>query len=329
MIARRELFALLSGAVAAWPLAARAQQARPVRRVGIMIGLPESDQEAQTRVVAFREALQKLGWAEGQNVRFEYRWASGDAGRMRADADELVALAPDVILISSQAVFDPMSKAAKTIPVVFVQVTDPFSSGVVASLARPGGNFTGFSVDASVRGKLLEILNEIAPNVTEAAVIYNPNNASNLEQLHALEAASASTRMKLSSVALRNRFDLEPGIVSFSRTSNGGLIVLPTFDTSVNRNLIIGLATRYRLPAIYPYRYFVTGGGLASYGVDNREEYRKAAAYVDRILKGERPGDLPVQLPTKYELVINLQAAKLIDLKIPESVVSLADEVIE
>jgi len=326
---RRDFITLLGGAAAAWPAAARGQQADRMRHVAVMLGLAKSDPEGQARVAAFREELQKLGWREGHNVQFEYRWAADDVQKIAAYASELVGLSPDIIFINSQPVFDAMRQASHDIPIVFVQVTDPVGSGSIASLARPGGNITGFANYESMGGKWLELLKEIAPGVSEAAIILNPDNASNVANLKAIEIASASLDIRLFQIAIRGTADIEPGMEAFARKSNGGVVVLASPTTNANRTFIIGLATRYRLPAIYPYSYFVASGGLISYGVDNKELYRQAASYFDRILRGEKPGDLPVQQPTKFELVVNQNAAKLIGLTIPEQFLLRADDVIE
>jgi putative tryptophan/tyrosine transport system substrate-binding protein len=326
---RREFLTLLGSGSAAWPLAARAQPTDRPRRVGLLTGLSENDPEAQARVAAFRQELQKLGWTEGRNIRIDYRWPADDADKIHRDAKEMVALAPDVIFINSQPIFDAMREATRDIPVVFVQVTDPVASGLVASLARPGGNLTGFANYESMGSKWLELLKEIAPTVRQVAVILNPDNASNSASFHAIDAATHPLGVQLSRAAVRNATEIERAITVLASEPNGGLIVLASPTTNVHRDFIITRAARHRLPAVYPYRYFAVSGGLLSYGVDNLELYRRAAPYVDRILRGDRPGDLPIQQPTKLELVVNLRTAKAIGLPVPESFLLRADEVIE
>jgi ABC-type uncharacterized transport system substrate-binding protein len=326
---RREFITLLGGAVVAWPLATRAQQPDRMRRIGVLLALAESDPEGQARIGSFRQQLQKLGWVEGRDVRIEDRWPAADVEQIRRAAAELVALAPDVIFINSQPAFDVMRRATSTIPVVFVQVTDPVGSGLLTSLARPGGNLTGLSNYESLGGKLLELLKEIAPGVTRVAVIHNPDNASNIANLHTIDAAVTSLGVELTAAGVRDAGDIEREIDAFARRLRGGLIVLASPTTNLHRELIIALAARHRLPAVYPYRYFAISGGLASYGVDNIDLYRRAAWYVDRILRGEKPGDLPIQQPTKLELAINLTTAKALDLEVPTTLLARADEVIE
>src|SRR5262249_47303316 len=288
-----------------------------MRRIGVVIALAENDPEGQARIASFRQELQKVGWTEGRNVRIDYRWPADDIYRIKRDVADLVGRAPDVIFINSQPVFDAVREATRTIPVVFVQVTDPVSSGLLASLARPGGNFTGLSNYEPMGGKWLELLREIAPGILRAAVIHNPDNASNIANLHAIEAAAASLGAASIRAGVHDGAEIEREVATFARRPFGGLIVLASPTTNFHRELIITLAARHRLPAIYPYRYFVTSGGLVSYGVDNKDLYRRAAWYVDRILKGEKPGDLPIQQPTKLELVINLKTAKALGLEVP------------
>jgi putative tryptophan/tyrosine transport system substrate-binding protein len=329
---RREFITLLGGAAASsslWPLAARAQQAERMRRIGVLLGLRESDPEAQARIAAFRQELQKLGWTVGRNLRMDTRFGADDVKQIRTYAAELVSLAPDVIFINSQPVFDVMREATRTIPIVFVQVTDPVGRGLVASLARPGGNLTGLSNYESMGGKWLEMLKEIAPNVATAAVILTQESASNAASFRTIEDSAPSLGVQLITTGVRDATDIERAIDAFAQRPNGGLIILASPTINGNRDLIIALAARHRLPAVYPYRYFVTSGGLVSYGVDNRDLSRGAASYVDRILKGEKPGDLPIQQPTKLEFVLNLKTAKALGLTIPESFLLRADEVIE
>jgi ABC-type uncharacterized transport system substrate-binding protein len=326
---RREFITLLGGAAAGWPLAARAQQSERVRRIGVLSALAEDDPESVTRRAAFEQALKALGWTNGGNVRVDYRWAAANAERMRKHAAEVIALAPDVILTSSNIVLAPMMQATRTIPIVFVQVIDPVGSGFVESLARPGGNVTGFTqFEYSLAGKWLELLKQIAPQVTRAAVIRDPTRGPGIGQFAVVQAIAPSLGMELKPINTLDVSETERAIAAFARSPNGGLIVT-VGGTAFTRDLIIALAAKHRLPAVYPYRYFVNGGGLMSYGPDTIEQYRRAAGYIDRILKGEKPADLPVQAPTKYELVINLKTAKALGLDIPPSVLARADEVIE
>jgi putative tryptophan/tyrosine transport system substrate-binding protein len=325
---RREFITLLGGA-AAWPLAARAQQPERMRRIGVLMAFAENDPEVQANITAFRQALQKLGWTDGRNARVDYRWGGADSERIRGYAIELV-VKPDVILVSTALVLQPLRQETRSIPIVFTQIGEPVQSGVVASLAHPGGNITGFAAfGASVWGKSLEVLKEVAPHVARVAVILNPDQAPQAGMWRAVEAAAPSLAVKATATPVRNAVEIERAINAFAREPNGGLIVLPSGPTIVHRELIIALAARHRLPAIYPYRPFVAAGGLICYGLDLAEQYRGAAAYVDRILRGEKPADLPVQQPTKFELVINLTTAKALGLKIPESFLLRADEVIE
>jgi putative ABC transport system substrate-binding protein len=331
---RREFITLMGGAAASssvfWPLAALAQQrADRMRRVGVLLGLAESDPEAQDRISVFRQHLQRLGWTEGRDVQLDYRFGADDLRRIQTYAAELVSIAPDVIFINSQPVLDAVRKATRTIPIVFTQVTDPVGNGLVASLARPGGNLTGFANFESIGGKLLELLREIAPSVTNVAVILNPENASNVAQFHVIRAAAQSSNVQLSKAEVQNTADIVQFVDAFASQPNSGLIVLASPTTNANRELIISLTVRHRLPAIYPFRYFVTNGGLISYGLDNRDIVRRAASYVDRILKGANPGELPVEMPTRFELVINLKTAKTLGLDVPWFLQQRADEVIE
>jgi putative ABC transport system substrate-binding protein len=326
---RREFVTLLGGA-AAWPLAARAQQAAPVPRLGVLSAFAESDPETQRNVAAFRQALEKRGWNDGHNIRIDYRWGGADAERIRTQASELVSLMPDVILVSSGLALQPLRQQTSTIPIVFTQIADAVSAGFVASLARPGGNVTGFTVaESTLYGKLLELLKEAAPQVTRVAVIFNPDQIPQAGMLHAIEAAGTPLKVQLTMAGVRNVAEAENAVDQFARAANGGLIVLPNPVTIGNRQLIIAMAARHRLPAAYAFRVFVADGGLISYGVDMPEQYRQAAGYVDRILHGEKPADLPVQQPTKFELAINLKTAKGLSLQIPDKLIALADEVIE
>jgi len=329
---RREFITLLGGGTAvAWPLAARAQQADRVRLIGVLMGgyLP-ADPEGQTYLGAFLNTLQGLGWTAGRNVRFEVRWMGDDAGRLKAYAAELVALAPEVIFCSTTPVVAEMSRLTRTIPIVFAQVADPVNVGFVTSMARPGGNITGFSLyEAAIGGKWLEILKEIAPRVSRVAVILLPQIASYVAMLRAAEAAAASLAIKVSEAGVHDAREIEHAITAFASDPEGGLIVCPSPITNGNHALIAELAARHHLPGVYPHRYYASSGGLVSYGHNLTDEYRRAASYVDRILKGEKPGDLPIQQPTKFELVINRTTAKALGLDIPTTLLATADEVIE
>jgi putative tryptophan/tyrosine transport system substrate-binding protein len=326
---RRELIWLLVGA-AAWPSAARAQQPDRMRRIGVLANLSESDPEGQVRLAAFVQGLQELGWTVGRNVRIDFRWAVGDVDRNRRNAAELVALAPDVILAAGSFGVGQLQQATRTVPIVFVNVIDPVGGGFVESLARPGGNATGCAnFEYGISGKWLELLKEIAPRVTRAAVLRDPSRASGSGQLGALQSAAPPFGVELSPVGLRDAGEIERAITAFARGSNGSLIVTSGTSSIVHRKLIITLAARHRLPAVYPYRFYVSEGGLISYGPDHVEQYRLAAGYVDRILTGEKPADLPVQAPTRYETVLNLRTAKALGLEVPPTLLARADEVIE
>jgi putative tryptophan/tyrosine transport system substrate-binding protein len=325
---RREFITLIGGA-AAWPVAARAQQSDQMRRIAVLQLLADDDPEAVVRHVAFERALQALGWTVGRNVRMDYRSAKGDANQLRKYAAELVALGPDVILTGGSITVGPVLRATRTIPIIFVQVVDPVGGGLVESLARPGGNATGFtSYEYSLSAKWLELLKEIAPHVTRVAVIRDPTQGAGIGQFAVIQAAGSSLGVELRPINAPDRTEIERAVAAFARSANGGLIVVPGGSGS-NRDLIIPLAARHRLPAVYPYRYYVTDGGLISYGPNTIDYYRRAAGYVDRILKGEKPADMPVQAPTKYELVINLKTAKALGLTVPPSLLARADEVIE
>jgi putative ABC transport system substrate-binding protein len=329
-VRRREFIRLVAGAAAAWPLATRAQQGERTRRIGVLANLSENDPEGQVRLAAFLQGLQELGWTVGRNVRIDFRWAVGDVERNRKNAAELVALAPDVILAAGSFGMGQLQQATRTVPIVFVNVIDPVGGGFVDSLARPGGNATGFTnFEYGISGKWLELLKEIAPRVMRVAVLRDPSRASGSGQLGALQSAAPSFGVELTPVGLRDAAEIERAITAFARGSNGGLIVTSGTLSIVHRKLIIALAARHRLPAVYPYRFYVSDGGLISYGPDHVEQYRLAAGYVDRILKGEKPGDLPVQAPTKYELAINLKTAKAFDVTIPPTLLARAYEVIE
>jgi putative ABC transport system substrate-binding protein len=327
-VKRREFITMLGGA-AVWPLAARAQQSERMRRIGVLIGVAD-DAQGQARLAAFRKGMQDLGWAEGRNARFDVRFTGAGAERARAYAAELVALAPDAILANSAAVVSALQQQTNTIPVVFVQVLDPVSSGFVESLARPGGNITGFSsFDFGLGAKWLEILKDIVPGVTRVGVLRDPTLPGGSGALGAIQAVASSFKVELNALDVRDAASIEHGLAALAREPNRGVIVLANPGASVHLDLIIALAARHRLPAVYPYRYFATRGGLISYGTDNLAEWRRAASYVDRILKGEKPADLPVQQPTKYELVINLKTAKALGIAVSDNLLSIADEVIE
>jgi ABC-type uncharacterized transport system substrate-binding protein len=330
-IRRREFITLLGGAVVAWPLAARAQQGERMRRIGVLIGgVAPDDPDAQANMAAFLQVLQQLAWTEGRNVRIDYRWGLGNADNIRKYAAELAALAPDAIFASGNAAMPALLQATRTVPIVFVNVADPVGSGFVDSLARPGGNATGFvQFEYNLSGKWLELLKEIAPGVTRAAVLRDPAIVSGIGQFAVIQSVAPSAGVEVSPVNVRDAGEIERAVTAFARASNGGLIVTTSALTVVHRDLIITLAARYKLPAVYYRRYFVTSGGLMSYGYDIVEQFRGAAGYVDRILKGEKPADLPVQTPTKYQLVINLKTAKTLGLEVPPTLLARADEVIE
>jgi putative tryptophan/tyrosine transport system substrate-binding protein len=326
-IERRKFLATLGGAAATWPLAARAQGER-VRRIGVLINLAADDPEALSRITAFVQGLQQLGWTEGRNMRIDTRWGAGDAARFHRYAEELLALAPDVVLASGTPAIQALQQATRTVPIVFASVGDPVGMGLVASLARPGGNITGFTpMEFGFGAKWLELLKEIAPRVTRVAVLRDLTIGP--AQLSAIQAVAPSFGVELSAVGVREAPEIERAIAAFARSSNAGMIVTASTSAAVQRDLIITLAARHRLPAVYPFRYLVTSGGLISYGANTIDIYRHAAGYVDRILKGEKPGDLPVQQPTNYELVINLKTAKALGLDLPASVLARADEVID
>jgi ABC-type uncharacterized transport system substrate-binding protein len=327
-VKRREFITLLGGATA-WPLVARAQQIERVRRIGVLITLAADDPEAQARIGAFLQGMQEFGWTLGRNVRIDYRWAT-DVNSISRYATELVALAPDVILANANPSVVALQRATPSVPIVFVAVTDPVAATFVENLARPGSNATGFSTgEYGTSAKWLELLKEIAPSITQVAVLQDPENLSSLPQFAAIQSVAPSLGVELKSLPLRDVGEIERILAAFARGSNLGLIATRTQAANLRRDLIIALAARHRLPAVYPLRFFVTGGGLVSYGPDIVDQYRRAAGYVDRILKGENPANLPVQAPTKYETVINLKTAKALGLEVPPTLLARADEVIE
>ena len=324
---RREFITLLSGAAVAWPLAARAQQPERVRRIGVLNYLAADDPDSSPRVAAFAQALQGLGWFEGRNIQIDYRWGGGDLDRSRRYATELVALAPDVILVSSGSALAALQSVTRSVPIVFVSVSDPVGAGYVASLARPGGNTTGFTLfEYGTSGKWLELLKQIAPGMTRAAVVRDPSITSGTAQFAAIQAVAPALGVELTPIDARDAGGIEHTIAGFT---GGGLIVTASPSAFLRRELIIAAVARHRLPAVYPIRLYVAKGGLISYGPDEIEQHRRAASYIDRILKGERPADLAVQHPTKYDLVINLKTAKALGLEVPPTLLARADEVIE
>jgi putative ABC transport system substrate-binding protein len=328
---RRNFIALLGGAAIPWPLAARAQKGERMRRVGVLVSAVESDPRGLEYITAFAQGLAELGWTVGRNVRIEYRWGAGDLDRFRRYAAELVALSPDVVLASSGSIVSALQQASRTVPIVFVNTIDPVGGGWVESLSRPGTNATGFAAyEFSMSGKWLELLKEIAPSVKRVAVIRDPSVPAGSGGLAAIQTVAPSLGIELTPVGARDAGEIEHAIAAFARSSNGGLILVgPTSSVQRHRDLIVTLAARHRLPAVYPNRVFVTGGGLISYGPDSVDPYRRAAGYVDRILKGEKPADLPVQAPVKYELTINLKTAGALGLDVPPTLLARADEVIE
>ncbi len=327
---RREFITLLGGAAVAWPRAARAQQGERVRRIGVLMPYTATDPQMQIRNAAFLQGLQQLGWTVGQNVQIDYRWSAGNIDDTRKYAVELVALSPDVIFAPGSATLGPLLQATRSIPIVFALVTDPVGSGFVNSLARPGGNATGLTTyDYGIGAKWLEVLKEIAPSATRAAVIRDPTIAAGLGLWAAIQSMSPSVAIEVSPINMTNAGEIERAVAAFARDPNGGLIVTGSALTILHRDLIIALAARHKLPAVYYNRYIVAAGGLISYGVDNVDQFRRAAGYVDRILKGEKPADMPAQQPTKYELVINLKTAKTLGLEVPPTLLARADEVIE
>jgi putative ABC transport system substrate-binding protein len=327
---RRDIISLLGGAAAAWPLVARAQQGEHVRSIGALMSTRAGDPLGKARFAAFQQGLQALGWTDGRNLRIDVRWTAGNADAIRKYATELVALRPDVILASGGSVVGPLLQVTRTVPVVFTQTPDPVAAGFVASLARPGGNATGFTqVEYGTGAKWLELLKEIAPRVTRAAVLRDPAIPEGIGQFAVIQSAAPSFGMEASPVDIRDAGEIERALTQFARSANGGIIVTSSGLANVHRDLIIALADRHQLPAVYSFRFFVSAGGLISYGSDSIDPHRSAAGYVDRILKGEMPADLPVQGPTKYELVINLDTARRLGLPVPQALLARADEVIE
>jgi putative tryptophan/tyrosine transport system substrate-binding protein len=326
---RRDFITLLGSAAAAWPLAARAQHGERMRRIGVLMNLAADDPEQQARLAAFLQGLQEGGWAVGRNIRVDVRWGAGDMDLMRRQAAELVALAPDVLLASALATV-PLHRATRTIPIVFAALTDPVANGLVETLARPGGNVTGFTpAEYGMSAKWLELLKDVAPGVTRTAVLFEADNRAAMPQFSAIQAVAASFGIELIPAGLRDAGEIERVVTAFGRSPNGGLIVTRTAEAIMHRGSIIALAAQHRLPAVYPLRLFVAEGGLIFYGPDIVDQFRRAAGYVDRILRGEKPAGLPVQAPTKYELVINLKTAKALGLTVPDSLLARADEVIE
>jgi len=325
---RREVIGLIGGA-AAWPLVARAQQPERMRRIGVLMHLPADDSEGQARHAAFLQGLQQLGWSTGRNVRIDTRWGASEADRRRY-AGELVALAPDVILASNSTTTAALQSATQIVPIVFSNVTDPVAAGFVESLARPGANATGFSLfEYGISAKWLELLKDIAPNMKRAAVVRDSTNPAGIGQFAAIQSVAPSHGVEVSPIVVREGTEIERAVAALALSRDGGLIVTASGLRANDSNFIVTLAARYRLPAVYPFSSFVIDGGLISYGPNSIDGYRRAAGYVDRILKGEKPADLPVQAPTKYDLLINLKTAKALGLEVPPSLLARADEVIE
>jgi len=326
---RREFMTFLGGAAAAWPLTARAQQGEPMRRVGVLMPYSEGDDEGQASVAALQRGLQDLGWTEGRNIRFDIRWAGGNPDMARTFARELIGMNADVIVPSSNQITSILQQETRTIPIVFVVVGDPLGSGYVANMAKPGGNLTGFAVlENAIAGKWLETLKEVAPQISRVGFILHPETPANVGLLRAAEAA-APAGVKVIPLGVHNASEIERAVATFAVETNGGLIAAPHAVTFANRDVIVELAARYRLPAVYGFRIFATRGGLISYGTNPIEQFRQGASYVDRVLKGAKPADLPAQFPTKYELVINLKSAKALDVVLPPNLLARADEVIE
>jgi putative tryptophan/tyrosine transport system substrate-binding protein len=327
---RREFIAVLGGAAASWPLTAPAQQLERMRRISVMMGVAKNDPDSQARITALLQGMEDLGWANGRNMHIDVRWSAGDTQRMRRDAAELVALEPDVLLATGAPTVEALRQSTRTVPVVFVNVIDPVGAGFVESLARPGGNATGFTLfEYGLSGKWLELLKQVAADVTRVAVLRDSATSSGIGQYAVIQAMAPSLGVELRPIDLHDPGEIERAITAFARYSNGGLIVTGSLAAQVHRDLIIGLAAKLRVPAVYSLRYHVASGGLICYGPDTLASFRRAAGYLDRILKGDKPADMPVQAPTKYELVINLKTAKALRLTIPSSLLARADEVIE
>jgi len=327
---RRRKFIALIGGIAEWPFAARGQQPERTRLIGVLLPIAKDDPEYAVWISAFRQALQELGWIEGRNMRLDIRWATANPGEIRKEAAELAALAPDVILAPGTSTVGPLMQTTRTVPIVFPIIADPVAGGFVDSLARPGRNATGFMLfEYSISGKWLELLKQIAPSVTRVAVLGDPSTPTGPAQFGAIQAVAPMLRVEVSAFNKRDASEIEHAITAFAQSPNGGLILTAGGPALVHRDLIISLAARYKLPAVYYERFFVAAGGLLSYGPDRIDMYQRAAGYVDRILKGEKPAEMPVQAPTKYQLVINLKTAKALGLEVPAHLHQIADEVIE
>jgi ABC-type uncharacterized transport system substrate-binding protein len=327
-VKRREFITLLGG-TAAWPLAARAQQSEPMRRIGALTGIGD-DERAQARFAVFVQALAQLGWIDGRNMRIDYRWGGGDIDKTRKHATELAADAPDVIFATGTPAVEQLLKATRAVPIVFALTLDPVGAGIVESLSQPGGNATGFlQFEYSLSGKWLELLKQIAPGVTRVAVLRDPAITAGIGQFAVMQSVAPSLGVEVVPISMQNAAEIERAVAAFARSSDRGLIVTASASAFVHRELLVALAARHKLPAVYFQRIYITGGGLVSYGADVVDQYRRAASYVDRILKGEKPADLPVQAPTRYELVLNLKTAKALGLTVPASLLARADEVIE
>jgi ABC-type uncharacterized transport system substrate-binding protein len=326
---RREFITLLGGA-AAWPLAARAQHGERMRRIGVLLPFSADDAESQVRMGAFLQTLALSGWTIGRNLRIDIRWAGINADDIRKHAAELAALTPDVILAHGASTVRPLQQATRSVPIVFPVVGDPVGAGIVGSLARPGGNITGFMIsEYSMGGKWLELLKEIAPDVTRVAVLRDPTNSAAIAQFGVIQAMALPLRVEVSPIDVRDAVEIERAVTAFARSAHGGLIATSSGASALHHALVIALAAKHKLPTVYYERFFVAAGGLISYGPDYVDQYRKAAHYVDRILKGEKPADLPVQAPTKYQTILNLKTAKALGIEVPETLLARADEVIE
>jgi len=326
---RRDFIAIAGGLTATWPLATRAQQDNRVRRIGVFMNLSEDDPDGTRWIAALLKSLDEFGWTEGRNIRLDFRWGV-DAAHVQKNAEELVALNPDVIVAASPPAVLALQQASRKVPIIFVAVTDPVALGLVESLARPGGNTTGFSpAEVDLSAKWVQVLKEMVPTLTRIAVFQNPVNLGGLPQFAAVQSAAASLGVALSIIDVRDKSAIEQAVASFANQPNGGLVTLRISENVALRDSLIALAAKYRLPAAYPLRVFATSGGLASYGPDLAEEYRQAAGYVDRVLRGEKPANLPVQMASKFQLVINLKTAKSLNLALPQTLLATADEVLE